>query len=145
MEIKHKDPPTAGIVFISFIKDICTFYVVNETFLKQENDWYKVCELEAKRYKKKVTDIKVDDIYLVKYKLDKKYYRALLQEINSNDCKVKFIDYGNELNVLEEQLVECPPMLKSCKPRAKECAFYNILWNSNKEKNKALACVAGER
>lgn len=145
MGSKYKEQPTVNTVFISYIKDICTFYVVNKTFLENESDWFKVCELEAKRYKKRVTEIKKDDIYLVQYKLDKRYYRALLQEIDSNDCKVKFIDYGNDSNVKQEQLVKCPDMLKSCKPRARECAFYNIAWNSNKEKNKALACVAGER
>lgn len=144
MEIQNK-PPTVGIVFISFIKDIRTFHVVNETFLKNENDWFKVCELEAKRYKRKFTAIEVGEIYLVENKLDRKYYRVLLQEIKSNFCKVKLIDYGNDLNVLQEKLVKCPEMLKSCKPKARECSFYNIEWNTNKEKNKALACVAGER
>lgn len=144
MEIKNK-PPASGIVFISFIKDIRTFYVVNQTFLKNENDWFKVCELEAKRYKKKVAIIELGEIYLVEKKLDRKYYRVLLQEIKSNYCKVKLIDYGNDLNVFQEKLIKCPEMLKSCKPRARECAFYNIEWNTNKEKNKALTCVAGER
>lgn len=145
MGSKYKEPPAISTVFISYIKDICTFYVVNQTFLKIESDWFKVCELEAKRYKNRFKEIEIDDIYLIQYKLDNKYYRVSLQEINSNHCKVKFIDYGNDTDVLQDQLVKCPDLLKSCKPRARECSFYNIKWCSNKEKNKALACVAGER
>lgn len=145
MGSKYIETTKTSIVFISYIKDICSFYVVNQTFLKIESDWFKVCELEYKRYKNRSKEFKIDDVYLFQYKLDNKYYRVSLQEINSNYCKVKFIDYGNDTNVLQEQLVKCPEMLKSCKPRARECAFYNIKWHSNKEKNKALACVAGER
>lgn len=144
MENQINKPPT-GKVFISFIKDIRTFYVVNEKFMNYEQNWFKVCELEAKQLNNKLTDIEIDDIYLFKYNLDEKYYRVLLKEVKSDCCIVQFIDYGNDLSVKQEQLLKCPEMLKSCKPRAQECTFYNIKWNTIKEKNKALACVAGER
>ena len=55
-----------------------------------------------------VSQVKVGQVCITLYSMDKELYRAEVTEVSGNQVKVLFVDYGNEEIKMREEIMSIP-------------------------------------
>ncbi|KAG8261355.1 metal ion binding [Homalodisca vitripennis] len=125
---------TTEIVRICHLISPNNFYVQRKCTYSQLEKLRDHFSKQMNIRKNQPASIEKYEIYLVQFKVDKKWYRAQVKEVMEDKCEIFYVDYGNTETVDIKKLRDIPERYKTIPDQAIHCSLANCvpvggMWN----------------
>ncbi|XP_046671899.1 RING finger protein 17-like isoform X3 [Homalodisca vitripennis] len=125
---------TTEIVRICHLISPNNFYVQRKCTYSQLEKLRDHFSKQMNIKKNQPASIEKYEIYLVQFKVDKKWYRAQVKEVMEDKCEIFYVDYGNTETVDIKKLRDIPERYKTIPDQAIHCSLANCvpvggMWN----------------